>query len=234
MSKKYDNNLNEIKDNVPIKTFSITSGGINIKNLGQPVNIDTYEEENKQLKQQLLEKDTEISMLKSQNQFFMEETKRLDQISNLKDKEIADLHTTINQDAVEIMMLKDDIDKRRKFIDERIVEKDKEIERLKANQTPTDNELKPQEYDNYNLADKLRYRDSQVRIALERLQKLEDELFCSRHKICEEIRKFVKYCNDIKTDKELAFAIENGLYFEIPIRNIFKILDQIEKENRDD
>ena len=44
-----------------------------------------------QLQQQLAEKDKEISMLKSQNQFFMEETKRLDQISNLKDQEIEEL-----------------------------------------------------------------------------------------------------------------------------------------------
>ena len=63
MSKKYDNNLNEIKDNVPIKTFSITSSGANIENLGQPVNIDTYEEENKQLKQQLAEKEGRIKYL---------------------------------------------------------------------------------------------------------------------------------------------------------------------------
>lgn len=111
---------------------------------------DKFGKENYILKQQLAEKDKEITMLKSQNQFFMEETKRLDQISNLKDKE---------------------------------------IERLTANQTPTDKELKPQEYDNYNLADKLRYRDSQIKIAMERLQKLDDELFYVRHKICEKIRE---------------------------------------------
>lgn len=72
-----------------------------------------------------------------------------------------------------------------------LAEKDKEIERLKENQTPTDKELKPQEYDNYNLADKLRYRDSQVRIVLERLQKLDDELLYARYQICKEIKELL-------------------------------------------
>ena len=40
-----------------------------------------------------------------------EEIKELKQQLTEKDKEIADLHTTINQDIGQIMILKDDIDK---------------------------------------------------------------------------------------------------------------------------
>lgn len=114
--------------------------------------------------------------------------------------------------------------------------KDQEIEELKANQTPTRKRLTPKNWDKYNLADKLRYRNSQVKEALIRISNMNEmedvlrsQLKDQRHQICDRIREFVKYGNDIKTDKELAFAIEDGLYFEAPIRNIFEVLDQIEK-----
>lgn len=59
--------------------------------LGVYFERDVLTKKVEELKQQLAEKDKEITMLKSQNQFFMEETKRLDQLSNLKDKEIEEL-----------------------------------------------------------------------------------------------------------------------------------------------
>ena len=91
MSKKYDKNLNEIKDNVPIKTFSITSGGINIKNLGQPVNIDTYEEENKQLKQQLADTEAQNKRVLEKLELLVKDNQDLQQQLAEKDKAIENL-----------------------------------------------------------------------------------------------------------------------------------------------
>ena len=118
-----------------------------------------------------------------------------------------------------------------------LAEKDRENEKLKENQTPTDKELKPQEYDNYNLADKLRYRECQVRIALERLQKLYEEIEtlrftidemsnanknihkafevsekATRHQICEEIKIKGYYCHN---GEEKYYKITPSMLWEI-------------------
>lgn len=143
-----------------------------------------------ELQKQLAEKDKRIDELEQEREFMLDEVKnrgtcglceKLEEkaINGLrdklkeKDKEIADLHTTINQDAVEIMMLKDYIEKRKNFIDERIVEKDKEIEKL----TDLNNFLTDQN------------KDLILDMGTDK-ERIMHKYFC--HQICEKIREWYR------------------------------------------
>lgn len=82
--------------------------------------------------------------------------------------------------------------------DERIAELEREVADLKANQTPTRKRLIPKNWDKYNLADKLRYRNSQIKEARIRLSDMNEmetmqtfKLQHLRHEICEKIREKV-------------------------------------------
>ena len=106
--------------------------------------------------------------------------------------------------------------------DERIAELEREVEELKANQTPTRKRLLPKNWDKYNLADKLRYRNSQIKEALIRLSDMNEmettltfRLQHLRHEICEKIRN--------KADKRIALYDGTEFY---AITN--ELLDQIE------
>ena len=113
-------------------------------------------------------------------------------------------------------------------LQQQLAEKNRQIQELKANQTPTRKKLLPKNWDKYNLADKLRYRNSQVKEALIRMSDMNEmegvlrsQLKDFRHQICEKIRSFV-YANwsDIKT----RWWLFNGECYDLE-----ELLDQIEK-----
>lgn len=106
---------------------------------------------------------------------------------------------------------------------QRLAEKDKQIAELKANQTPTRKKLSPKNWDKYNLADKLRYRNSQVKEALIRMSDMNEmegvlrsQLKDQRHQICEKIRYYL--LNHVWCDKDCRY-----------VADIDKELDKIEK-----
>lgn len=80
-----------------------------------------------------------------------------------------------------------------------------ENERLKENQTPTDEELLPQNYDDYNIADKLRYKESQVREAL----KMSNENYETIIGLEFELQKTQQ---QLKEKDELQKATDESLY----------------------
>lgn len=86
---------------------------------------------------------------------------------------------------------------------ETLAEKDKEIEELKANQTPTRKKLSPKNWDKYNLADKLRYRNSQVKEALIRMSDMNEMEDVLRSKLTEK-NKEIELANQKITILERA------------------------------
>ena len=182
---------------------------------GEVAHLKFFVDDNKQLdelRKQLEEKDKEIDKLEQELAFYNEE---------VKNKGTCGLCEKLEEKAINVLR-------------DKLKEKDKEIEELKANQTPTRKRLTPINWDKYNLADKLRYRNRQVKEALIRISNMNEmedvlrsQLKDQRHQICEKIREKIYY---------KLWEIDDGFYmmgnYALPERyhqTIFNILDQIEK-----
>lgn len=134
--------------------------------------------------------------------------------------------------------------------DERIAELEREVEELKANQTPTRKRLLPKNWDKYNLADKLRYKEKQVHLARVRLQEKQemiDELDYElnkykslyteneekvRHYVCEEIRGYIKNLIEIKDLSLCNWKYANG-WCQALQYNMAEILSEVEKGEKE-
>lgn len=134
----------------------------------------------------------------------------------------------------------------------------KQLAELKAEITPSNKELLPQEYDNYNLADKLRYRESQVRIASEREKQYDDKIWRLEQQLKEKddeiknMRKTALHYRDFCITNEQEIKENNTKQVCEKIRRydimtnkqatsytdyvigLVKLLDQIKKGGNDD
>lgn len=103
--------------------------------------------------------------------------------------------------------------------EQKLSKKDKEIEELKANQTPTRKKLSPKNWDKYNLADKLRYRNSQVKEALIRMSDMNEMEDVLRSQLTEKDK-------EIET---LRFTQEQMIKSN---KNLHKVFEVFDKQNR--